>query len=133
MRTVLMMILAGATIACGGSVNAPSDAVGKTWRLVSIQEGDAPPTSVQNSSRYTLRLEDGGRVSVMSDCNSCGGTYTLDGSALELQGLACTRVGCGDGSLDPAYARALEGTKTATIDDEDLVISGNGVTLRFGR
>jgi heat shock protein HslJ len=132
MRPLLLAaMLAGATAACDEGLTAPSDVVGQNWRLISIQQGTSPPITVDTSSRYTLRLEDNGRVAVRSDCNSCGGTYTLNGSSLELSGLACTKVACGAESLDPAYVRALEGTKNATLDDDDLIIRGNDVTLVF--
>jgi heat shock protein HslJ len=118
--------------ACGG-ITEPSDTIGVQWRLMSLQEEGADPIVVEDPSRYTLRLEDNGQVAVKSDCNSCGGTYTLDGSSLELSPMTCTLIACPTGSLDPAFSRALEGTKTVTVDDDEMTITGSGVTLRFGR
>jgi heat shock protein HslJ len=129
-RVLTTIVLAGVTAACGG-ITEPSDTIGESWRLVSIQEAGSPPTTVENPSRYTLRLGDDGRVAVMSDCNSCGGSYTLSDSSLSFEGLVCTKVACEAGSLDPVFIRALEGATTATVDDEDLIINGSGVTLRF--
>jgi len=69
----------------------------------------------------------------MSDCNSCGGSYTLSGSSLDLSALACTRAFCGDASLDAAYSQALSGTKTVSITGSQMTITGGGVTVQFKR
>src|SRR3712207_9158923 len=64
-----------------------------------------------------------------SDCNSCGGAYTLSGSSLDIGPVACTRAFCGDTSLDPAFARAIERARTISVDGEQMTIRGEGVIL----
>jgi heat shock protein HslJ len=132
---VMMLAAATATVAigCGGGLTEPSDSVGRTWRLVTIQKQGSDPVSVSDPSKYTLRLEDNGNVGVMSDCNSCGGTYSLNGSTLELSPLTCTRVFCGETSLDPVYSAALEGSKTVAVEDSQLTVVGGDTTLQFRR
>jgi heat shock protein HslJ len=105
--------------------------IGGTWQLVSIQRNGTDPISVADASRYTLQLDSDDRVRVKSDCNSCGGSYTLTGSTLQFSPLACTKVFCGDTSLDSVYSRALDGTMTVSISHSTLTIAGGGVTLTF--
>ena len=112
---------------------SPSDVLGGTWRLISIQESGSAPTMVTDPTRYTLRLVDGGQAEIMSDCNSCGGPYVLSGSSLDIGPVVCTRAFCGDDSLDPAYPAALDEAQTISLEDDELVIEGGGNTLRFER
>src|SRR5262245_53812276 len=129
--TWLIVIVAAAAMGCTDSSLAPSDVIGATWQLVSIQRDGSDPINVADPSRYTLQLDSGGRARVKSDCNSCGGSYTLTGSTLQFGPLACTKVFCGDTSLDSVYSQALDGTKTVSISDSTLTIAGGGVTLKF--
>jgi heat shock protein HslJ len=131
-RTMSVVIAALAVSAgCEDNPTAPSNVIARNWQLVSFQTEGSGLVTVQDPSRYTLRLEEDGRASVKSDCNSCAGRYTLAGSTLELGPVACTKVACGDDSLDQTYARALEGRKTVEIDDSQLTVRGAGVTLHF--
>jgi heat shock protein HslJ len=133
-RTLCLIVaLASATLACDDNPVAPSDVVAHEWQLVSIEREGSSPVVVPDPSRYTLRLEQGGRVMVRSDCNSCGGTYSMSGLSLEIASLACTRAFCGEASLDSTYVQALEGTKTLSADAAELTIGGNGRVLRFRR
>ena len=131
--TWLAIIVSSAATACTDNSVGPSGVIGGTWQLVSIQRNGSDPISVANPSRYTLRLDEDGRVRVMSDCNSCGGSYTLSGSTLAFTPLACTRAFCGEASLDSIYSRALDGTSTVSVNDSTLSITGGGVTLQFKR
>jgi heat shock protein HslJ len=135
MLRVMGLAVATAAVAmgCGGGLTEPSDAVGRTWRLVTVEKQGSDPVSVSDPSKYTLRLEDNGNVGVMSDCNSCGGTYSLNGSTLELSVLTCTLVACGETSLDSVYRATLEGNKTVAVADSELTIVGGDTTLRFRR
>jgi heat shock protein HslJ len=134
LRSIMASAIAALVIAgCDEPATAPSDVVSRTWQLVSLQEGGSDPLVVPDPSAYTFRLDDNGRVSVKSDCNSCGTSYSLSesSSTIQIGRLACTLVACRQGSLDPRFAQALEGSKTVTLDGSQLTLRGNGVTLRF--
>ena len=120
-------------MACTGNSLEPSGVTGGTWQLVSIQRSGSDPITVADPSRYTLQFDSNGRATVKSDCNSCGGSYTLSGSTLQFMPLACTKAFCGDTSLDSVYSQALAGTKTVSLNDSRLSITGGGVTLQFRR
>jgi META domain len=70
----LAIIVAAAATACTDNSLTPSDMIGGTWQLVSIQRNGTDPINVADASRYTLQLDSDGRVRVKSDCNSCGGS-----------------------------------------------------------
>jgi len=131
LRTLLAVGAAIVLAACENNAVSPSDIVGETWRLASLQEGGSAPVIIEDSARYSLRLAEDGRLAVMSDCNSCGGSYSLTGSSIDLGPLTCTKVFCGDQSLDSRFTAALEAAQTVAPDDGELTIQGGDVTLRF--
>jgi heat shock protein HslJ len=129
-----MLVLALGTllsVACDEALTDPSNVLGDTWRLVSLQRGNDAPIAVTSPDRYTLRFGEGGQMQVRSDCNSCGGTYSLTGAALDVGPLACTKVFCGDTSLDSAFVGALQDAAVVSERGNELVVEGGGVTLRF--
>jgi heat shock protein HslJ len=129
---LLALIGVLASLGCGDSPLAPSDVIDHTWRLVSLQRTGSTPVVVDDSSRYTLQFADG-RAAVKSDCNSCGGTYTLTDDTLVIGTMACTRAFCGETSLDPLFPQLLEGTHSAALEDDELTLSSSVVTLRLRR
>ena len=117
--------------ACDDSPTAPSDVTGATWRLASWMRPDAQPITVDDPGRYTIRFDDDGRLSIKSDCNSCGSSYTLNGSDLSVGAVACTLVLCPAPSLDPVFAEAVRRARTVTVRDGMLVLQGQHGTLQF--
>ncbi len=127
-----VLIAAFSGMACGGSTEiGPSDVVGEIWQLVSLQQSGAPPTTVPSPSRYTLQFGDDGRVAVMADCNACSGTYSMNGSSIDIGVLACTRAFCGDASLDAEYLSVLDGATSIAVSDSELTLRGANGTARF--
>ena len=118
-------------IACSDSPTEPSDLLGVTWRLVSIEPATGSSTVVSNPERYTLEFLDDSRVAVRADCNTCGGTYAVSGDTLSFGPLACTRAFCGEQSLDTPYTQALASPLTASRDQTQLILRGAQITLRF--
>jgi heat shock protein HslJ len=129
-----LLILIWSLGACGCDNNSPvgpSDVIGPTWLLVSVERAGSAPLIVENPSRYTLRFEADGRLAVTSDCNGCAGVYQVSGSTLSVEALQCTLVACPLGSLDSHYRAALERAQSLARDDDELVIEGGGERLRF--
>jgi heat shock protein HslJ len=132
-RFFMTIAFAAATTAaaCSSQPLAPSDIVGTAWQLHTVHENGSDLISVVEPSRYTLQLQESGHVAAKSDCNSCGGSYTLSGSSLTLNQVVCTKVFCGDRSLDHFYTRALDGPTTVSVNGSEMTIDGNGITLVF--
>jgi heat shock protein HslJ len=121
------------TMACESSPLAPSDLIGDTWRLVSIVETGTTPVTIDDPAKYTLNFKEDGGLGVKSDCNTCGGPYSLSGNSIEIGPVVCTKVFCGDTSRDTAFTRALDKGRSASVDDNELTITGEGVRLTFVR
>ena len=103
------------------------------WTLRSIQVAGEPAATVPGGARYTLSFSDG-RVSIRADCNSCGGTYVLDGNTIAIgPTLACTRAACPTMALEAAYMKVLSGEATAAASDSLLVLTSPRGALAFTR
>jgi heat shock protein HslJ len=116
---------------CGGGLTGPSDVVGGTWRLTSWSRTDGQTTVVDDPNRYTISFGSDGRVSIKSDCNSCGGGYELNGSNLAVGAMACTRAYCGLQSLDHVFVQAVAGARTVSVRNGTLVLQSEQGTLQF--
>ena len=133
LRTSLLLIgLTVLALGCDAGPTSPSDVIGDSFTLISLQEtGSSSPINVNDPSRYQVTFETEGRLGVTSDCNSCGGSYQLSGSTVTITPLACTKVFCGDTSLDSKFTAILERAQSWTMDDDELTIQGPAGTLKF--
>jgi heat shock protein HslJ len=115
------------------SPTAPSrsDLVNVNWRLQSLERQSGTTPSVPAPDRFTLRFGEDGRVSVRADCNSCSGSYELNGASLRIGMLACTRAFCGAESLDTEFLRVFEDTSSVAFVESRLFISRGGTRLTF--
>ena len=101
------------------------------WNLVSIQPAGAAEQAKPSGASYTLTLSDG-RLSTRADCNSCGGTYTLNGQTLVAgPALACTRAACATMAFENTYTTLLSGESTVSLSDATLVLTSPRGVLRF--
>ena len=78
---------------------------------------------------------DGGAVSGRGVCNSYASSYTVDGSALELEPVAWTGMTCsppGD-AVEDAFFEALERVRSWVVENNQLVLfdAGSDELLRF--
>jgi heat shock protein HslJ len=121
-------------VACGDSdsVTGPGGVTGVVWRLQSLQHSNgsivSPPTSA-----FTLQFTSEGRLEVRADCNGCGGTYQLSGSALHVGPLPCTRVFCPHYPFDNIFLVTLEAADTVERRDDTLILRSSAGVLRFVR
>ena len=122
-------VLAGA--ACDESPTGPSELIGQTWRLIAIDRTGLPSIAAPSDRRFTIEFQDGGRVAVRADCNSCTGTYELSGSQFTIRPLACTRAFCGNESLDTLFLQTLSEARSVRRESSELTIRSENVTLRF--
>jgi heat shock protein HslJ len=135
LRTVLLVLgLSVCVAACDNDITSPSDALGTTWKLVSLQEtGATTPTPVTGSARYEVTFNENNTIDVTSDCNTCGGTFTLNGTALTIAPLSCTVALCDTTSLDAKFTAVLQASTTMAVDDDgdEMTLTGPAGTLRF--
>jgi len=141
----LVILVAALTAACTQSVTSPSAVAAPpsaahtiaqlegTWTLASIQlPGEAKQDRPFNST-YTLSFAEG-RLSTRVDCNSCGGSYSVDGTTLTAgPNLACTRAACPTMAFENAYTSILGGSSTIAVTGSTLTVTSPRGTLQLVR
>jgi heat shock protein HslJ len=139
------MLFAALTAACTQSVSSPSGIAALppsavtaaqlqgTWILSSIQPAGEAVQNRPFNATYNLTFADS-RLSTRADCNSCGGTYSLDGTRLTAgPNLACTRAACPTMAFENAYTSILSGDSTTVVTNSTLTLSSPRGTLQFVR
>ena len=113
-------------------MTSPSDIVGETWQLVSLQEaGTSVPIIVADPTKYKVTFNSSGTLSITSDCNTCTASYTKSGTTLTITNMACTLALCTGNSLDSKFTKALQQAQTIAQKNHDLTIQGGGNILLF--
>jgi heat shock protein HslJ len=142
------MLVAALTAACTHSVTSPTSpsAVSApasaaytaaqlegTWTLASIQPAGGAVQDRPFSATYTISFSQG-RLSTRVDCNSCGGTFSVEGTTLTAgPNLACTRAACPTMAFESAYTAILSGDSTTVVTGSTLTLSSARGTLQFVR
>jgi heat shock protein HslJ len=87
-----------------------SDLTGTSWRLVEFKGSDNTVLKPKDRNKYTVVFGDGGRLSVVVDCNQGHGTWGSDGpghvtfGALGLTMMECPEDGAKlDGNLETQW------------------------------
>ena len=125
---LLTALLAGCAERTGGG--SATDVVG-AWFLAE-GSADGAPLPQPPGGHATLDVGAdtlGGR----SFCNHYSSTYRLDGDSLTIDGLGGTEMACEPEVMaaETAYLSALGRADTVARDGDDLVLTGDGVRLRF--
>lgn len=103
---------------------------GTTWRLVEVRSND-DKTGVQrpdDPSKYTMALEDGGRVSMQLNCNRASGSWSatavdVESGTFRFGPLAATRALCPPPSLDERIARDADFVRSYLRRDGRLYLN----------
>jgi heat shock protein HslJ len=119
---------------CGGRVlSGPSAVTGGVWKLQSLETPAGGLVGISQPDRYTVEFKDAGALAVKADCNTCGGSYTISGEALQVGPLACTRAFCGPTSSDAAFLDVLSNARSIGVRGIELSIDSAKGTLRLAR
>lgn len=144
-RALVALPIAAALLAlagCGGSdsgaVTTRPGAGGSPdgdWTLASGR-GPHGALTLVDGRPVTLTV-DGTTIGGSSACNSYGGTATVDDAGGFAVGqVASTEMACVEPevtALESAYLAAFGAVRTARLDGDQLVLTGQGVELRYGR
>jgi heat shock protein HslJ len=84
-----------------------SDLVGYVWMWLEFLENNDTRTAPDNPWDYTLEFHPDGNVSLKSDCNNANGTYTLEGSQIDIEIMATTLAACPPESLSEEYIQLI--------------------------
>jgi heat shock protein HslJ len=113
----------------GGDRGAPADSYDGQWVLA---EGHGPTGRIPMAEFVTLTI-DGRKISGTSACNHYDATAAIEGHSFSIDGVGTTMIGCSGkpAKAEERYIHALEGASTIRRDGDQLVIGGDGVSLRF--
>jgi heat shock protein HslJ len=110
----------------GASFTSLTDAA---WTLSQVDDVTVPA-----DAGITANFLADGSINGSAGCNNFFGSYTVDGSTLEISGLASTRMACEQNVMDAeaAYLDALQAATDWSISGGQLtIISGDGTALVF--
>ena len=140
----LVILVAALTAACAQSVTSPSAAevagpaytaaqLEGSWTLVSIERAGEAKQNRPFDAVYTLSFSEG-RMSTRVDCNTCGGSYSVNAGVLTAgPNLACTRAACSTMAFENAYTGILGGDSNIVVTGSTLTLSSPRGTLQFVR
>jgi heat shock protein HslJ len=146
-RSLLAVLLVTAsTVACsdspatptspssgGGSLALTAGQLAGTWTLTSIQVPGEVVQPVPAGATYSISFADS-RLSTRVDCNTCSGSFTLQGNTLTAgPNLACTRAACPTMAFESVYLGVLGGESTAALSGSTLVLASTRGSLYFSR
>jgi len=110
----------------------PNARVDGTWSLVQLTTSTTSLTEAKSAGRFVLTLS-GDRALLKADCNTCAGDFRVDGDAITLNLLACTRAFCQSSPLDTQVVQAVSSTHTVRLDASRLQFSSARGEIRFER
>lgn len=94
------------------------------WELTELQTGPNSSATPDDPTRYTISFNDDGTVSIVADCNVASGTYTVDGSTIDIEVGPMTLVACPEGSLSDQWVNDLgEAVSFSMNDAGELVLN----------
>jgi heat shock protein HslJ len=141
MKRIIFPVLFGILIAgwaadgqttSAGHSTAPQDVLGKTWEWIETIT-PVEKITVTNPERYTIRLEENGKLQARFDCNRGGGDYKISEGKLSFGPMMSTRAACPPDSLDGPYMRDLQRVVSFFIQDGNLYLELplDSGTMRF--
>ena len=137
----------GMLAACGSDEDVASKDMGEEPVMVDIEEltssawslrfGGAPSGDVVLVDGFpvTITFDADGTITGTASCNGYGGTYTLDFNDITLSDLAVQERAC-EADVQAAESTFIEGlldVNGINLLDDELVLSGSGTELIFGR
>jgi uncharacterized protein YraI/heat shock protein HslJ len=102
---------------------APQDLVGKVWQWLRLESSDGTTQSVDAPSKYTLEFLPDGTLQGLADCNTMGGTYSVNNASMSLQVTQLTLMACPPDSLADQYVQRLNETASYVIESGVLYLN----------
>jgi heat shock protein HslJ len=99
-----------------------SDLVGVVWVWVEFLENNDTVTRPNMPANYTLEFLPDGQVALQADCNRANGTYSVNGSQLEIEIMTTTLAACPEGSLGDKYIQLLNDAVAFIREGDQLFI-----------
>jgi heat shock protein HslJ len=113
--------------ACPATVSRGSALRDTEWRLIELDGGR--PAFDDWRRRPLMRLDDTGRFTASTGCNTLGGDFVLDPDGLRFVPGPMTQIGCppAEAAIEKSFVAALTAVRTAQISGTTLdLIDGTG-------
>ena len=131
-RALLIAVLAFA--ACSDdTTTSPSQSLNGQWRIISIEPSAQPVQTAPVAAQYQVTFGNE-RVSALVDCNTCTGSYSVNGTTLTIgPTLACTRAACATASYESAVVTMLSGDHQIATTLHNLTLTSSRGTILLQR
>ena len=132
MRTHRVIYLSFLILLLGGcsstsTLNPLSLLMGNKWELSSLMGGAIAPGKFETGLPNLSFLE-GGKLSGFAGCNNFSGGFSLEGSGIQLDPGAMTRMAC-PGTGESEFIAALGKVKNFTVGKEKLTLMDGATEL----
>ncbi len=111
-------------------VQQPTSLTGTTWQALSYNNGKQAVVSLLAGSEISAVFGEDNKLSGVAGCNNYNTSYKVDGSSIQIEPAATTRMMCSEPQgvmeQEAAYLLALEAAKTFEINGKSLTIFGEG-------
>ncbi|HIP71328.1 MAG TPA: META domain-containing protein [Anaerolineae bacterium] len=116
----------------GGEAPVPA-ITGITWQWVNFTDPVNGSQDIVQPERYQMTLNEDGTINIKADCNTVSGTYTLDGSNIEIILGPTTLAACPEDSLADQFQQNLDAARIYFMENGDLLLDlmADGGTMRF--
>lgn len=96
---------------------------GITWELSHISEAGVAVGAPHSDSLFTMIFDEENGIGINDDCNSCNGSYDLDGESISFGNFMCTLAICSSTKLNTSLTQELGNVKSYRIEDNELQLS----------
>jgi heat shock protein HslJ len=112
------------------NVQQPTSLVGTNWQALSYNNGNQAVVSLLAGSEISAVFSEDGKLSGKAGCNNYTTSYKVDGTTIQIEPAATTRMMCSEPQgvmeQEAAYLKALEAAKTYAIEGKNLILFGQG-------
>lgn len=132
---IITTLLGCVSVAFSGEkdrIRDPQEIMGKTWQWISTVT-PVETVKVSDPARYTIRLDESGKVQARFDCNRGGGNYTISEGKITFGPMMSTSMACPEDTQDALFMRDLQKASSFFLENGDLYLElalGSG-TMRF--
>lgn len=120
-------------MAAGEETAVAPTITGITWEWVTFNDPVNGLQEISQPERYQMTLNDDGTVNLKADCNVVNGTYSIDGSNIEIVLGPTTLAACPEDSLADQFQQNLSAASIYFVQDGDLYLdlAADSGTMQF--
>ncbi len=129
MRPLVLFTLLILAFSCSKRTHITGSLAGSKWLWMHTTEGSLK-TEPKKKDVFTITFNSEAGVSITTDCNNGGGSYTIDQSKLKISNIISTRMYC-EGAQETVFFDWLQKVNSYQIKDDQLVLDFGTGSLTF--